>query len=107
MENKITLTKVEGYQLYKPRWDGGGSDFVGYYKDKKIALSLAEKEGGYEPSGNVVESENLYTDGEKIYHVNVAGKGLFNDENNDVKDKFIADIKKKLTDSELELLGIK
>ena len=107
MKTTITLTKTQGFALMKPQWDGGGSHFVGYFKDKNIAISLADKEGGYNPSSNVSEVDDLYTDGEKIYIVKLAGKGTFSDEEKEARDKVIDNIKSKLTPAELTLLGIK
>ena len=107
MDNKIILTKVNGFTLRKHPWDGGMSWIEGYYKDEAIAISLAEKEGGYKPLDNVEKVDNLYTDGDKIYILSLAGNGHFKDSEKEARDKIITDIKQKLTPTELALLGIK
>ena len=106
MKDKLELTKITGYILMADNDSGTSYQIKGYYKNENIALVDAKGAGSWGGDGKV-EKVELYTDGENIYTLQLAGVGKFVDIERDYKDKTINTIKSKLTKEELELLGIK
>lgn len=99
MKDKLTLTKITGYALWVSNSDGTSSSIKGYYKDKIIAT--VESKDVWDK----VEPVDLYTDGDNIYLVGLAGDGTFVDAKDEYREAAITKLKAKLTPEELELLG--
>jgi len=95
---EITLKKVVAYKAYSS--DGYVHTIMGYYRSSASAEIEGKKhQGGF-------EREELFTDGSKLYEIKCVANYFADDIEGVIREQ-IESIKRKLTPSELELLGIK
>lgn len=100
----LNLKKVKAYTIYSQDDDIRSSN-KGVYKDCNIASLKAVGAGWYGSNGIVKDLENIYEDENgELYEV--IKKGKFTDTEEKFREDTILNIKKKLTKSELDLLGI-
>lgn len=101
-ELNIKRTKAYALRIQK---DERLSKIKGYYKDENLAFVDGKEAGWYGSDGVVDTAENIWKDQHgNIYKVELLGK--FIDEEKEHRDKAIANIKSKLSDEEIKLLGL-
>lgn len=102
--SELKLKPVTAYTVYSSDNDRQSSE-KGIYKDSSIAAIKAVGSGWYGSDGEVRDKKNVYEDENgKLYIVNYFGE--FNDVAEQYRIDTIASIKTKLTQAELNLLGI-
>jgi len=104
MDIIIKLSEIVLYEAVSITNDRGGTAHIGYRYTKAAAELLAKGKGWYAGDGEVYE-RNLYTDGEYLYELK---KGRPHPVRNDMieKEEVLASIREKLSETELEALGL-
>lgn len=98
--NGLNLKHVKAYMLTAPISERS-YEKLGYYESEYLAEKDSEGAGWYNTKGTVTECDDVYIDSEEnIYKVTNVGK--FKDNGIDI----LEEIKSKLTDEEIKLLGI-
>lgn len=105
MKNELSLTKVEAWAIHA-LIDDRRTGTKGYYKDPAIA-AIDAVGAGINGEDGTVDPISLYedTDGD-IYYVEQAGNGKYKDVQRANKKVVIDSIKTKLTQEELDVLGL-
>ncbi len=103
LPTELNLRQVPAFEVIASK-DEWSSESKGYYRDRAVAEVKAVAAGWYGSNGKVVPTE-LYSDGKDLYQLTKIG--MFTDEANQYHENLVKSIKSKLTESELELLGIK
>ena len=100
---ELNLKPIKAYELFASTDEYGKGHIVGYYKELKNA-DLDKIGCGYYGADGEVRGVNLYTDGEFIYKIKKLSG--FTDEQQQYKEDTIKKIKGKLSQAEIDFLGI-
>jgi len=100
---ELNLKPIKAYELFASTDDKGRGGIMGYYKEFKNAN--VDKIGiGYYGSDGEVRDVTLYTDGNFLYKIKKLGG--FTDSEKQYKEDTIKKIKGKLSQAEIDFLGI-
>lgn len=105
MKNEVNLTLVNAHEVTCSINDSGGRGSRGYFKSYSKAVDAAKGIGAFNEDGEV-NTVHLYSDGTELFELRKVASG-FKDDIEAQKQKMIASITSKLSESEIDFLGLR